>query len=635
MGTYRDNYPYNIESPQRVYVQYSKDIIFDYSNGKYPLGETFEGFLWENTYVPIAHYIGDVLVGKHTWMRWRIGEKEAWTLPMRLTDSILNVEATEIEYETNPNQIKFKFKYTLDTGSIIYSEYMYIPLPQDGRGITNTQIVNNNLILTYTDGSFQNVGRIVGYDGTGVPIGTTNYNVLISLNDEPQWITLISQLNNNLSGLSPIDYTNGLISHISTDGNRHIPIGGNNTDCLSTDGSGNYSWVQRISYDAINDSAGIGDINELWSADKLSTMFASISAFGIKYSVELYADLALITGMEDNDLAVVTNDPLYPNRPVFKYINPSWNVFFDLDATHNHNDLYYTKTELNTSGAGGHVHWNNITNIPSSFSYEYWSVSDGLSVLDIERTDLLQFIGLNGTTVTLSGSDILIDSVEYSAGSGINIASGIISHSDTSSVANTTNLNGVVIQNLTFDTYGHVLTTSNLNLDTKYSLLTHTHAMLTNGLGLTGPDYNGSAAATWNVDFAGTGSADTVARSDHSHTTMATITTYILHLSSSSMACYFFKYDYGIHSFVTLRFRAYWGGGGLAISQDQLIGTISDINFRPQDTISFFATHYATNNSKRGTEINIYANGEIRIGTEGMTNVVCREIYSGITYPID
>lgn len=35
--------------------------------------------------------------------------------------------------------------------------------------------------------------------------------------------------------------------------------------------------------------------------------------------------------------------------------------------SHNHNDLYYTETELNTSGAGGAVHWNNVTNKPSTY----------------------------------------------------------------------------------------------------------------------------------------------------------------------------------------------------------------------------------------------------------------------------
>jgi hypothetical protein len=34
-------------------------------------------------------------------------------------------------------------------------------------------------------------------------------------------------------------------------------------------------------------------------------------------------------------------------------------------AAHNHDDLYFTESELSTSGGGGQVHWNNITNKPA------------------------------------------------------------------------------------------------------------------------------------------------------------------------------------------------------------------------------------------------------------------------------
>jgi hypothetical protein len=420
MPTYRDNYPYNIEAPQRVYVQYSQDITFDYSNGNYPLGEVSEGFVWENVFTPIEHYIGDVLIGRHIWMRWRIGEAENWTSPMRFTDSINNIETSTIEYETDPNQIKFKFKYTLNTGEIIYSEYMYIPLPENGRGILNSQITNNNLILTYTDDTVQNVGRVVGYDGTGVPIGTTDYNILISLNDEPQWISLISQLNDNLSGTLPVIYNNGNYSHSNLNGYRHIPIGGNNTDILSTDGNGTYSWLQ---YFPINDSAGIGDTDELWSADKLATMFATLQTFGIKYSVELIADLALLVGMEDNDLAVVNED-----RYVYQYDEGTltWNQFFQLDAPHNHDDLYYTKTELNISGAGGEVHWDNILFKPDL----EWYITDGLVTSTISNLDTLTITTLTGISASLVGNILTLNS-SYVEGDGIDISGNIISHEDT------------------------------------------------------------------------------------------------------------------------------------------------------------------------------------------------------------
>ena len=41
----------------------------------------------------------------------------------------------------------------------------------------------------------------------------------------------------------------------------------------------------------------------------------------------------------------------------------------DVFATydHNHDDRYYTETELNTSGGGGAVHWDNVTDKPSTY----------------------------------------------------------------------------------------------------------------------------------------------------------------------------------------------------------------------------------------------------------------------------
>jgi len=35
--------------------------------------------------------------------------------------------------------------------------------------------------------------------------------------------------------------------------------------------------------------------------------------------------------------------------------------------THNHDERYYTETELNTSGAGGQVHWDNVSSKPSTY----------------------------------------------------------------------------------------------------------------------------------------------------------------------------------------------------------------------------------------------------------------------------
>lgn len=56
----------------------------------------------------------------------------------------------------------------------------------------------------------------------------------------------------------------------------------------------------------------------------------------------------------------------------------------------------------------------------------------------------------------------------YTAGSGITLSGTQFSHTDTSSVSNSSNSGGVVLQSATFDTYGHVQTVSTIDLDNRY-----------------------------------------------------------------------------------------------------------------------------------------------------------------------
>jgi hypothetical protein len=528
---YRDNYPHNIEAPQRVYVQYSQDIEnFDYSDGKYPLGEDYEGFVWESIYIPVPHKLGDEDIGRHVWMRWRVGDRTDWTVPMRFTDAYSNITTTSLEEVVGTDQVRFRFQYTLDSGEIIYSEYITLTNGSDGRGIVSSDIRSNNLYLTYSDGIEEEVGRVVGYDGNGFPSFGSDVSgniIRVDSGGNPIWEPFLDALNDNLSATSPINYTNGVISHVNTDGNKHIPIGGSNGNLLSTDGSGTYSWydidtelLNYIPWLSLDDTAGAGDTDKLYSADKIVSLITA-SIIGIKYSVLLYSDLASILTPSTGELAVVTSDPLYPNRPVYRYNGATWDSFFDLDADHNHDNRYYTETELNSSGAGGQVHWDNITNKPTFF--EDFDISGDSGSGTITDGETLGFIGGTGITTSVSGNNVTINASAslYTEGGGIDITGNVISHENTSSVVNTTNTGGQVIQNETFDTYGHVLTRSSINLDGRYSLLTHTHANLTPGTGISGSAYNGSTARTWNLAYAGSGgnygSSNNVARSDHTH----------------------------------------------------------------------------------------------------------------------
>lgn len=529
MTIYRDNYPHNIEAPQRVYVQYSQDIPdFEYSNGNYPLGEEHEGFIWENVYIPVAHQMGELSLNRHVWMRWRVGERDAWTVPMRFTETYSNIEATETEEIVGSDQVRFRFKYTLDSGEVIYSEYMTLTNGADGISITNSEIIGTDLHITYSDGTVENVGRVVGYDGFGFPSAGSDISGNIAVVDPAQnviWDQFGDVVSDLISFTSPIEYSTHTISHSNDDGYRHIPIGGNNGNALITDGSGNYSWFDLynvttgfIPWANLDDTATVGDVDKVYSADKIISL-VNAATVGIKYSVSLYTDLASIASPVTGELAVVTSDPLYPNRPVYQYNGATWDHFFDLDAAHNHNDLYYQKTELNVSGGGGEVHWDNLTNVPDL--YDYWTATADSGTVNLTDLSVLTIAGGNAIDTSISGNILTIDANTdlYTAGTGIDITGDIISHADTSSYWSSNNTGGYVIQNVSIDEFGHVIYLSTLNLDTRYSTLSN---YLTAGAGITGSAFNGSSNQTWNLAYSGSGghlgSLNNPARVDHNHT---------------------------------------------------------------------------------------------------------------------
>jgi hypothetical protein len=86
---------------------------------------------------------------------------------------------------------------------------------------------------------------------------------------------------------------------------------------------------------------------------------------------------------------------------------------------------YYTKTQLNTSGAGGQVHWNNLTSVPSLDNYVSWDVSDGTSSNPVASSDALTFLGAGASSVSLTGPrELTISSTDttYLAGDGLSLS---------------------------------------------------------------------------------------------------------------------------------------------------------------------------------------------------------------------
>ena len=82
--------------------------------------------------------------------------------------------------------------------------------------------------------------------------------------------------------------------------------------------------------------------------------------------------------------------------------------------------------------------------------------------------------GTNSGVMSLRNGVTIIDSVTFQAtpGQGLSISAAndiiTINHADTSSVSDSDNANGVVLQDITFDTFGHVQTIGTTDLDSRY-----------------------------------------------------------------------------------------------------------------------------------------------------------------------
>ena len=98
---------------------------------------------------------------------------------------------------------------------------------------------------------------------------------------------------------------------------------------------------------------------------------------------------------------------------------------------HSHNTLYYTKTQLNTSGAGGLVHWNNVTAKPND-AREYLLATAPVSSSPLNLTSYRVLTSSNGSvninTATSNVIDISLSSVFYTLQVGYdndNVVNGV------------------------------------------------------------------------------------------------------------------------------------------------------------------------------------------------------------------
>jgi hypothetical protein len=96
-----NNNLYNV-TQQKIYIEYSHEIDFDFSTGEYPSGNEAD-WDWEEVYIPVEHEFNGKKVSKHSYMRIKVGIDNIWSYPIFISTS------RELDI-TAQNPIKFDSK---------------------------------------------------------------------------------------------------------------------------------------------------------------------------------------------------------------------------------------------------------------------------------------------------------------------------------------------------------------------------------------------------------------------------------------------------------------------------------------------------------------------------------------------
>lgn len=97
-----------------------------------------------------------------------------------------------------------------------------------------------------------------------------------------------------------------------------------------------------------------------WVISQLALKSDATHLHDDRYYTEL--EISNFLGLKSDTTQVVAQLALKPDTT-----QVTTQLGLKANTDHSHNDLYYTELELNTSGAGGQVHWDNVTNRPLVF----------------------------------------------------------------------------------------------------------------------------------------------------------------------------------------------------------------------------------------------------------------------------
>ncbi|MEA2038008.1 MAG: hypothetical protein U9O94_10970 [Nanoarchaeota archaeon] len=263
-----DGYPFNIETAQKLIIMWSPDIEFDFSAG-YPAHDNSK-FTWSTNFTPVV-YEDLEYTPYHVWMKYKVGDKGTWSPPTRINypETVKGEQGIQgVQGDTGARGLEG------DKGASIYIKY--------GDSLQN-EVSGTSPDVTYvafrTDGGqwsewFRMVGLDgVGTGGTGLPGGGLDGQTLQIVGVDPEWVDVVSY------GLPPIDVIGGVVSHRDDLGYRHVISGGTDGYSLTRNATvkAGYEWIRHLRYDSLDDKMGIGDIYNVYSADKIMRLMNAAS----------------------------------------------------------------------------------------------------------------------------------------------------------------------------------------------------------------------------------------------------------------------------------------------------------------------------------------------------------------------
>jgi len=427
-----------------IYILYSPDIIWDWSSNIYPK-ESDGVFEWSPNFIPVKENSEGNLVAYHMWMKFKVGEGDIWTSPMKITNPVLSQGN---KGDDGIQGIKGDVGNKGAAGISIEVEYADI---------------NKNLVS-----------------------GTSNSVIFVRFKKDPystsEWFKIVG--------------SDAIISET-------FPMG-DSGQILSTNGV-SAIWIEQTDIYNDNDarSAVIDDTlstapTYTYSIDKLLSLFAdgSLHNHDDRYYTETELDVLLLTKKDvftentgfNLDLGTIggtvaegnhSHDDIYYTETEINVLFDSYYTRAELNAGQLDN-RYYTETELNTDSSA-EVHWDNLTNIP----------------------DLM--VGLTAVSpLVLTGNELT------------HLDSGIL----------TTSLDRLKVHTSYDVSEGHITNVNVTDISTWQNTLDNIdgsiHIQYDPGSGLVDTLFKSFAEDRYHffigVNYAGTGVAETSSRSDHTHT---------------------------------------------------------------------------------------------------------------------